>query len=83
MWNSSAFIALAYLTQFRLSGCNAQTNDPPLEDIVPKREVLYVGGQYKNVTVSQLFGRRCVNESDHAERCDEFHVAGYDRANLR
>lgn len=54
MRNSPALTAFAYLTQFALLGCNAQTYNTDLRDIVPKREVLYVGGQYKNVTVSPL-----------------------------
>lgn len=52
MFNSSAFVAFATLTQLALSGVNAQSNYDHLKDIVPKRDVMYVGGQYQNVTVS-------------------------------
>jgi hypothetical protein len=45
------FTALACLA---FLGGNAQANSPPLMDIVPKREVLYVGGQYTNILTASL-----------------------------
>jgi hypothetical protein len=82
MRNSPALIAFASLTQLTLFGCNAQTTNTDLKDIVPKREVLYVGGQYKNVTVSPRYNRRHMIKAEEAECCDEYHIAGHDRANL-
>ena len=83
MRNSPALIALACLTSFTSFGCNAQTYNVDLKDIVPKREVLYVGGQYKNVTVSPPCHRRHLIEAEKAECCVEHHIAGHDWANLR
>ncbi|XWW97834.1 hypothetical protein V2A60_005821 [Cordyceps javanica] len=40
----------AYWTQFVFLGSNASHNDSSLSDIVPRRDVLYVGGEYTNVT---------------------------------
>ena len=51
MANLRTFL-LAYATQSACLGGNAQPNGSDLADIVPKREVLYVGGQYTNVTAS-------------------------------
>lgn len=53
--NMISFRTLAsftYLTQVIFAGGNVQSNCSLLEDIVPRREVLYVGGRYTNVTVS-------------------------------
>lgn len=52
MVNLRALTSLTYLTQVAFLGGNAQTNGSQLTDIVPKREVLYVGGQYMNITAS-------------------------------
>jgi hypothetical protein len=52
MVNFRIFTSLTYLTQIAFVGGNAQTNRSQLMDIVPKREVLYVGGKYTNVTAS-------------------------------
>jgi hypothetical protein len=52
MVNFSTFTSLAYLTQVAFLGGNAQPNSSQLMDIVPKREVLYVGGEYTNITAS-------------------------------
>lgn len=52
MVNLRTFIFFTYLTQAASLGGNAQTNSSQLMDIVPKREVLYVGGRYTNITVS-------------------------------
>jgi hypothetical protein len=52
MVNFRTFTSLTYLSQVALLGSNAQTNVSQLMDIVPKREVFYVGGQYANVTAS-------------------------------
>lgn len=52
MVNLLTFTSLTYLTQIACLGCNAQTNTSMLLDIVPKREVFYVGGQYTNITAS-------------------------------
>ena len=40
------FTSLALLAQITFLGTNAQTNGSQLMDIVPKREVFYVGGRY-------------------------------------
>ena len=52
MVNLRTFTSLTYLTQVAFLGGNAQTNSSQLMDIVPKREVLYVGGRYTNITAS-------------------------------
>lgn len=52
MLNLRTFTSLTYLAQVAFYGGNAQTNSSQLLDIVPKREVLYVGGKYTNVTAS-------------------------------
>jgi hypothetical protein len=52
MINLRTFTSLAYLAQIAGLGINAHsTNSSQLANIVPKREVLYVGGQYTNFTV--------------------------------
>ncbi|KAG8420770.1 hypothetical protein J3458_002698 [Metarhizium acridum] len=50
MVNFGTFTSLTQLTQVALLGGHAQANSSQLRDIVPKREVLYVGGRYTNVT---------------------------------
>lgn len=52
MVNLGTFTFLTHLTQVALLGGHAQANRSQLVDIVPKREVLYVGGRYTNVTAS-------------------------------
>jgi hypothetical protein len=52
MVNLRTFTSLTYLSQVAFLAGNAQTNSSQLMDIVPKREVLYVGGQYTNITAS-------------------------------
>ena len=52
MFNVRTLTSLTYLSQFAFLGSNAQTNASELVDIVPRRDVLYVGGKYTNVTVS-------------------------------
>jgi hypothetical protein len=52
MLNLRVFTCVTYLAHTAFSGCNAQTNSSQLLEIVPKREVLYVGGKYTNITVS-------------------------------
>jgi hypothetical protein len=54
MANLRTFL-LAYTTQIAFLGGNAQPNGSDLADVVPKREVLYVGGQYTNITASFSF----------------------------
>lgn len=85
MVNSSALIAVAYLTQVTLGSSNAQTDYSHLKDIVPKRDVLYVGGKYQNVTVSQRSNHlhKHQNKPRRAEWCDECHIVSYGRPNLR
>ncbi|KAJ9492326.1 hypothetical protein VN97_g911 [Penicillium thymicola] len=46
----STLTSLTYLTQVAFVGGNVHTHSPQLRDIVPKREVLYVGGRYANIT---------------------------------
>jgi hypothetical protein len=53
MINLRTVSALTYLTRFVFLGCDAHSNSSSLLDIVPKREVLYVGGEYTNITVSR------------------------------
>lgn len=50
MVNLHTFASLTWLTQAAVLGGNAQSNNSQLADIVPKREVLYVGGRYTNIT---------------------------------
>jgi hypothetical protein len=52
MFNLRTFTSLTYLTQVAFLGGNAQAKSSQLKDIVPKREVLYVGGRYTNITAS-------------------------------
>lgn len=52
MVNLRTFTSLIYLTQATFIHGNALTNSSQLKDIVPKREVLYVGGTYTNITAS-------------------------------
>lgn len=52
MVNLRTFTSVTYLTQVVSLGGNAETNGPQLMDIIPKREVLYVGGQYTDITAS-------------------------------
>jgi hypothetical protein len=52
MANLRTFTSLIYLTQVATLGGNAHTKSSQLVHIVPKREVLYVGGQYTNITAS-------------------------------
>jgi hypothetical protein len=44
--------SLTCLTYFAFLGGNVQTRGSQLRDIIPKREVLYVGGRYTNITAS-------------------------------
>ncbi|KAJ4352035.1 uncharacterized protein N0V89_007381 [Didymosphaeria variabile] len=50
MLNLRTFTSVTYLAQIAVLGGNAQYNSSQLLDIVPKREVLYVGGKYTNMT---------------------------------
>lgn len=77
------FASLAYLSQVVFLGGNAQTNSSQLVNIVPKREVLYVGGQYTNITASFRFNKLTAHLTPKAEQCNQFHLIGYDRPNLR
>lgn len=52
MVNLRTLTSLTYLTQVAFTEGNAQTNSSQLLDIVPKREVFYVGGGYTNITAS-------------------------------
>jgi hypothetical protein len=52
MVNLRTFASFTYLMQAAFPGGNAQTDGSRLQDIVPKREVLYVGGDYANITAS-------------------------------
>ena len=54
MANLRTFL-FAYTTQLAFLGGNAQPNGSGLADLVPKREVMYVGGQYTNITASFPF----------------------------
>lgn len=54
MVNLRGFTSLTYLTQVAFLGGNAQPNSSQLLNIVPKREVLYVGGGYTNITASSI-----------------------------
>jgi hypothetical protein len=51
MVNLHILTSLTCITQLAVAAGNEQTNDTRLKDIVPKRDVLYVGGQYTNITV--------------------------------
>jgi hypothetical protein len=52
MFNLCTFTSLTCFTQVAFLGANAQAKSSQLKDIVPKREVLYVGGRYTNITAS-------------------------------
>lgn len=52
MVNLRTLTSLTYLSQVVFIGANAKPHSSKLLDLVPKREVLYVGGQYTNVTAS-------------------------------
>jgi hypothetical protein len=51
--------SLTHLVQVAFLGGNAQAHSSQLKDIVPHREVLYVGGRYTNVTVCLDFRKLC------------------------
>lgn len=55
MINLRTLLSVSYLSQVAFLGGNAQTNSSQLLDIVPRRDVLYVGGKWTNVTVSITF----------------------------
>jgi hypothetical protein len=55
MLNLRTFTSLMYGTHFAVLGISAQTNSSQLKDIVPRRDVLYVGGQYTNVAVRVFY----------------------------
>lgn len=65
-----SFTSLTYFSQVAFLGGNAHPNKSQLMDIVPKREVLYVGGQYTNITASfdsHLFSRMSkIGKQDNA-----------------
>lgn len=50
MLDFGTLTSLTYLVQVASRLGHAQTNGAQLLGIVPKREVLYIGGQYKNIT---------------------------------
>jgi hypothetical protein len=52
MVNFISLTSFAYVAQGARLGANAHNNSSQLLDIVPKREVLYVGGSYTNITAS-------------------------------
>jgi hypothetical protein len=52
MVNFRTLTPFAYMAQCGILGANAHNISSRLLDIVPKREVLYVGGRYTNITVS-------------------------------
>jgi hypothetical protein len=54
MVNLRALTPFTFLSQVAFLGANAHSNCSELLDIVPKREVLYVGGRYTNITASSL-----------------------------
>jgi hypothetical protein len=43
--------SLTCVTQLAVVAGNAHNNNSQLQDIVPRRDVLYVGGQYMNIAV--------------------------------
>jgi hypothetical protein len=51
MVNLRTLTSLTCITQLAVAAGNVYTNNTQLRDIVPKRDVLYVGGQYTNITV--------------------------------
>jgi hypothetical protein len=61
--NLRTFTSLTYLTQIVGPGSNTHPQSSQLENIVPKREVLYVGGQYTNITVH--FDSHCFASTSH------------------
>lgn len=52
MVNLRTLTSVTYLAQVAFLGGDAQTNGSQLRNIIPKREVLYVGGQYTDITAS-------------------------------
>lgn len=83
MFHLCTITSLAYLSQIAFLGGNAQTNSSPLVNIVPKREVLYVGGHYTNITASFRFHNFDTHLTQKAGQCNQFYVNSYDRPNLR
>jgi hypothetical protein len=55
MFSFRTLTSLTYLTHVAFLGGNVQTHGSQLRDIVSKREVLYVGGRYTNITASLDF----------------------------
>jgi hypothetical protein len=51
MVNLRTLTSLTCITQLAVATGNAYTNNTQLKDVIPKRDVLYVGGQYTNITV--------------------------------
>ena len=51
MVNFRTLAAFAYAAQYGALGASAGNGRSWLLDLVPKREVLYVGGRYTNITV--------------------------------
>lgn len=62
MVNFRAFTSLTYLTQIAFLGGNGEINSSELLELVPRREVLYVGGRYTNITASLT---RILNSPNH------------------
>ena len=58
MVNLRTFTSLTYLSQIAFLGGDAHTDSSKLENIVPRREVLYVGGKYTEVTASSTFSHQ-------------------------
>jgi hypothetical protein len=83
MVNLQTFTSLTYLSRIPFLGGNAQANRSQLMGIVPKREVLYVGGQYTSITASLDSHRLDAYLTRKTGHCNQFYVNGYDRPNLR
>ena len=58
MVNLRTFTSLTYLSQIAFLGSDARTDTQKLKDVVPRREVLYVGGKYTEVTASRSFSHQ-------------------------
>jgi hypothetical protein len=76
MVNMRTLTSLTYLAQVAILGGYAQINASQLVNVLSKREVLYVGGQYTNITV-RLFCWFSAYLITGTGSNNQFHVHGY------
>lgn len=83
MLNFRTITAVISLTHSVFLGADAETKSSELLDLVPKREVLYVGGSYQNVTAGFSVPMLPANLTTEIGLDDERYVDSDGRANLR